>query len=1763
MKRVVILLLSIVCVSAQTDRNVKGKYGSTDFDEFPFDNDKTEKSFTKIPALLKSSIVNSSPEFVSASFDSVYEDSTYLFNILTNDPDGNDVELKLEGVPSWMSIDTSKGGILKNLTSYVDRSNWNEQVDIDGKSISELYQQIWVNQMTVDSDGNIYFTSSNHVIYKIDINGMVSRIAGKWNTSGYSGDNGPANESLVNGPYGIDVDKDKNIYFADKDNYRIRKIGSDGIITTIAGTGEQGATGDNGLATLAKINYPQWLQINNNGEIYFSAASPNLIRKIDTSGIITTVAGKNPDGVYPNSGKFEPIKIDSGNFSPHGIFPVDIDLDSDMDFVAVTWDNNNRILLYTNDGSQNFSKETIGTDNIGYQNIKAADLDNDGDIDIIPDAGIYDENNDTWFGYYTNDGSQNFSKKLLYKGSGGGSTEIVDLDGDGKNDIIYVSGNNSINWLKNNGGGSHSKNNIIEFEGSLNSQIMDLELGDFDNDSDLDIIFVDIGQDKIIHLINNGSQTFSTVKTVATNEEYYALDVVDLDKDGLEDFVLSSNLNFYWYKNSGENNFEKKTIWKYSGGSSVTKQSYQIEATDIDKDGDIDIFTAGAYGLLGWLENDGSQNFSNYSLTGGFYGGSNIYPADIDKDGDIDILTASYEKEIISWYKNLGRIDSFQKYLYGRSFNFDKDNNLVFLSLHPENVIYQLDENNNSLKRLVGLPGRPNDYGNPSENPSTTITTALKTTFYQNANNLQAFLYNSNNELYFGTLDISSNGALFKVSEDNSITKVSDFSDWMWGMILLNEQNDMLINFSGCCGYVSKMTSNGTKNFIGRVSYFFGEGISSVNAVMDRPRGIATDSLGNLFIADQNSHRIRKIDTQGVISTVAGTGGGGYSGDGGLATSAQIYNPRSVTADNNGNLYISDKSNNRIRKVDTNGIISTYAGTGESGYSGDGGAATLAKINFPYHLTTDQDGNLYFAEYSNHIIRKVDTNGIITTVAGTPENSGYSGDGGAATSAKLNRPLGVDIDLSGNIYIADYRNHVIRKVNTDGIISTIAGTPESSGYTGDGDVATSAKLNYPAAVNVDNVGNIYINDRANYVIRKVWKSGIITTIAGTGTGGYSASDSIAVSTNLSTSYGLSTDNTNNVYISGYGNSIIRKVDAYYHTLTGTPTNSDVGSTTMTLTASDDQGGSATQSFALKVINTNDAPALASVANVTTNEDTAKTVTLSGTDVDGDALTYTGNSNTDKVTISISSTTMTLTPAADWYGTASITAYVSDGTVKDSTSFTLTVASINDVAAINTTTIEEDASATVTLSSTFSGTPTYSAKSDTSAITVSVSSATLQLTPSSNWNGTSTITAYASVGTLKDSTTFTLSVTAVNDAPVITAVANDSTDEEIEKAIKLIASDIEGDALTYTASSDTSAVAVTISTDTLKLTPALNYTGTSVITVIVSDNVLADTSKFDFKVINVNDAPVITAVANDTTSEDSEGKALKLSASDIDGDALTYSAVSDTLGLTVTVSNDTMRLKPVANYFGTSKVKSIVNDGMLKDSTTFSFTVLNVQDAPYAFDWVSTASDTIDITKDAANLAEVYKLEWTESIDVDGDTIDYLLYAKIGVLEPDEIYDTTSTSVPITYQEFVENVFEPFPMLPRVTVQFSMEATDGIDTVKITGDNRVLFINRYEYLSTVSEGIPTEFALHENYPNPFNPTTTLRFDLPEISDVTLTIYNMLGQRVKTFNMQGTVAGYHTITWDATNDFGEQVGAGVYLYQLQAKDFVKTRKMVLLK
>lgn len=330
-------------------------------------------------------------------------------------------------------------------------------------------------------------------------------------------------------------------------------------------------------------------------------------------------------------------------------------------------------------------------------------------------------------------------------------------------------------------------------------------------------------------------------------------------------------------------------------------------------------------------------------------------------------------------------------------------------------------------------------------------------------------------------------------------------------------------------GDISTVAGNG-------IAGYSGDGGPAASAQLSLPHGVAVDASGNLYIADVYNHRVRKVDTGGTITTVVGNGGAGYSGDGGPATAASLYWPVFVAIDAVGNLYITDSGTASIRKVDASGIITTIAGNGIPGYSGDGGLATSASFNWPFGVVVDASGNVYIADLWNHRIRRVDTSGMVTTIAGNGV-SGYSGDGGLATSASINAPYGIDIDDDGNIYIGDHYNGRIRKVDTAGIITTVAG----GGSGGDGGPATAASLNGPEGVAVDESGNIFIADHYNGRIRKVDTAGIITTVAGVGPWGYSGDGGPATLANLSGPSGIAVDAVGNIFIADSYNNRVRKV----------------------------------------------------------------------------------------------------------------------------------------------------------------------------------------------------------------------------------------------------------------------------------------------------------------------------------------------------------------------------------------------------------------------------------------------------------------------------------------------------------------------------------------------------------------------------------------------------------------------------------------------
>ncbi len=317
-----------------------------------------------------------------------------------------------------------------------------------------------------------------------------------------------------------------------------------------------------------------------------------------------------------------------------------------------------------------------------------------------------------------------------------------------------------------------------------------------------------------------------------------------------------------------------------------------------------------------------------------------------------------------------------------------------------------------------------------------------------------------------------------------------------------------------------------------------GEGGPATIAAIPNPVGGAFDKHGNYYFAScVSGHRIRKISPTGTITTVAGTGLSGFLGDGGPATGARLNGPTSVKLDSSGNLYISDCQNFRIRKVDIlTGIISTVIGNGSPGFYGEGIPATAAQINGVQDICFDKYGNLYIADVHNYRVRKINTSGIISTFAGSG-SFGFSGDGLPATSASFTYPAGIEADSAGNIYVGDANNFRVRKINTIGTISTVAGNGSPT-YIGDGIPATAAQFEV-GHLAIDSSNNLYIADRKR--VLKVDNAGIIHNMAGDGTTGFTGDGGPATAASLDYPSGLSFDPCWNLYITEANNRRIRKV----------------------------------------------------------------------------------------------------------------------------------------------------------------------------------------------------------------------------------------------------------------------------------------------------------------------------------------------------------------------------------------------------------------------------------------------------------------------------------------------------------------------------------------------------------------------------------------------------------------------------------------------
>ena len=319
-----------------------------------------------------------------------------------------------------------------------------------------------------------------------------------------------------------------------------------------------------------------------------------------------------------------------------------------------------------------------------------------------------------------------------------------------------------------------------------------------------------------------------------------------------------------------------------------------------------------------------------------------------------------------------------------------------------------------------------------------------------------------------------------------------------------------------------------------------GDGGPATAAQLNQPEDAVTDASGNTYIGDDRNCEVRKVSPSGTITRFAGTGTCGFTGNGGPATSAGLSDANGVAVDASGNVYIADSLNNEVRVVSPSGIITAFAGNGTPGYL-DHGPATAAELNFPWGVRVDRSGNVFISDRGNHVVREVNTSGIINTVAGNG-TAGYTGDHGPATAAQLSSPAGMSVDASGNLFIADEGNRSIREVNTSGTITTVAGNG-TSGTSGDGGPATSAELSDPYGVVEDNMGNLYIADCGGNSVREVSAAtGNISTYAGTsGILGDTGNGGPASAALLNCPSQVSLDLSGNLLITDYHDNTVRQV----------------------------------------------------------------------------------------------------------------------------------------------------------------------------------------------------------------------------------------------------------------------------------------------------------------------------------------------------------------------------------------------------------------------------------------------------------------------------------------------------------------------------------------------------------------------------------------------------------------------------------------------
>jgi uncharacterized repeat protein (TIGR01451 family) len=916
--------------------------------------------------------------------------------------------------------------------------------------------------VTLDGSGNLYIAdASSQRIRKVTPAGIITTVAGN-GTVGYSGDGGQATSASIASPHGMAVDSAGNLYFADEGNNRVRKITPAGIITTVAGNGSMGYSGDGGQATSATLDMPIGVALDGAGDLYIGDSDNNRVRKVTPAGIISTVAGNGSMGYSGDGGPAASAELQP----PQG--------------VAVDGAGN----LYIADrGNQSIRKVTAagiiatiaGNGSMGY----SGDGGPAARAELSYPSGVAVDNAGN---VYIGDMSNNVVRVLRPSVATGLSLSTTaaltpGIAGVAYSQTLASGGVSPYTWLTLSGalpgGLSLSTSGVLSgAPAAAGSYSFTLWVADSALGTATQTYTLTVAEPAQLTVVcahtgsftqgQSGTYTVAVSNAASAGPASGTVTVTETAPGGL---TLVSMAGTGWTCPSGGNTCTR-------GDGLAPGASYPAIAVTVSV-----------------ASNATSPQMNTVAVSGG--GSATGYGTD-----PTTILPAP-ALSIVSAHTG-----NFMQGQTGATYAVTVSN---AAGVGPTSGAVTVTETAPSGLTLVSMAGT--GWTCAGGGNTCTRSDALAGGGSYAAIAVSVNVSASVLSPQVNSVAVAGGGSAAASATDSTT-------------ILASPAVYTIFTFAG----------------IGTMGYG-GDGGPATGATLDSPAGVAMDGAGNLYVADTYNSRIRKVSTAGIITTVAGNGTLGYSGDGGQATGAELDYPQGVAVDGAGNLYIADTDNNRVRKVSTAGIITTVAGNGTAAYSGDGGQATGAEIYQPEGVAVDGAGNLYVADTQNSRVRKVSTAGIITTVAGNG-TLGYSGDGGQATGAELYRPEGVAVDGAGNLYIADTDNNRVRKVSTAGIIATVAGNGTAA-FSGDGGPAAGAELYQPAGVAVDGMGNLYIADAGNSRVREVSAADTITTIAGNGSCCRLGDGGPATGAAIAGPSGVTVDSAGNVYIGAPASFAVR------------------------------------------------------------------------------------------------------------------------------------------------------------------------------------------------------------------------------------------------------------------------------------------------------------------------------------------------------------------------------------------------------------------------------------------------------------------------------------------------------------------------------------------------------------------------------------------------------------------------------------------------